>query len=152
MEGYFPLAKAYANIAAIEEERRLMYVAATRAKDQLIMCHPGQEELPVWQLADIGYRSGLSSFLQSLPQYVMEHDSPRLSKKRTRVKWQARKPRVRQDTKKDPSALSPGDRVKHPAFGHGVISKFIDKQKVEVLFRDVGRKLLHLEYTTLEKV
>jgi len=28
----------------------------------------------------------------------------------------------------------------------------MDKEKVEVLFRDVGRKLLHLEYTTLEKV
>jgi len=152
MEGYFPLAKAYANIASIEEERRLMYVAATRAKDKLIMCHPGQEELPVWQLADIGYRNGLSSFLQSLPQYVMEHDSPKLSKKRSRVKWQARKPRDSQIKKKDPSALSPGDKVKHPAFGDGIVSKFMDKQKVEVLFKDVGRKLLHLEYTTLEKV
>ena len=46
----------------------------------------------------------------------------------------------------------PGDRVNHPAFGHGVVSKFLDKEKVEVLFRDVGRKVLHLGYTTLERV
>jgi hypothetical protein len=42
--------------------------------------------------------------------------------------------------------------VKHPAFGHGVISKLVDKEKVEVLFRDFGRKLLHLGYTSLEKI
>ena len=66
MEGYFPIAKAHSNLAAIEEERRLMYVAATRAKDHLILCYPGQEYIPVWQLADIGYRTGLSSFIQAL--------------------------------------------------------------------------------------
>jgi DNA helicase-2/ATP-dependent DNA helicase PcrA len=42
--------------------------------------------------------------------------------------------------------------VAHPAFGAGVISKFVDTDKVEVLFRNFGRKLLHLQYTTLEKV
>jgi DNA helicase-2/ATP-dependent DNA helicase PcrA len=49
------------------------------------------------------------------------------------------------------SELNPGDKVKHPAFGSGVILKFIADNKVEVLFRNVERKLLHLEYTTLEK-
>ncbi len=47
--------------------------------------------------------------------------------------------------------FSQGDMVKHPAFGAGVVSKFISGDKVEVLFKDVGRKLLHMEYTTLEK-
>jgi DNA helicase-2/ATP-dependent DNA helicase PcrA len=42
--------------------------------------------------------------------------------------------------------------VRHPAFGPGVVSRFPDTDKVEVFFRNVGRKLLHLEYTTLEKV
>jgi hypothetical protein len=50
------------------------------------------------------------------------------------------------------AGLRPGDRVKHPAFGHGVISKLVDQEKVEVLFRDCGRKLLHLGYTNLEKI
>jgi hypothetical protein len=47
--------------------------------------------------------------------------------------------------------LSKGDRVNHPAFGAGVVSRIIGNDKAEVLFRDVGKKLLHLEYTTLEK-
>ena len=42
--------------------------------------------------------------------------------------------------------------MKHPAFGVGVVSRFFDGDKVEVLFKKVGRKLLHTEYTTLEKV
>jgi DNA helicase-2/ATP-dependent DNA helicase PcrA len=48
--------------------------------------------------------------------------------------------------------FSSGDKVSHPAFGPGVVSRFIADDKVEVLFRNVGRKLLHMEYTTLEKV
>jgi DNA helicase-2/ATP-dependent DNA helicase PcrA len=53
--------------------------------------------------------------------------------------------------KAHPTGLRQGDRVSHPAFGQGVVSKFVDAEKVEVLFRDTGRKLLHLGYTTLEK-
>ncbi|MBW1912860.1 MAG: DUF3553 domain-containing protein [Deltaproteobacteria bacterium] len=68
------------------------------------------------------------------------------------MRWPVQKIPARKVTKETPSGLRPGDQVRHPAFGKGVISKFMDKEKVEVLFRDVGRKLLHLEYTTLEKV
>jgi DNA helicase-2/ATP-dependent DNA helicase PcrA len=152
MEGYFPSSKAYANTATIDEERRLMYVAATRAKDQIIMCYPGQEELPFWQLNDMGFRSGLSSFIQAVPQGILEHNSLNRFQKRVRISGSVPKVPVAPVPKKSDSTLRPGDRVKHPAFGSGVISKFIDKQKVEVLFRDVGRKLLHMDYTTLEKV
>ncbi|MFC1820153.1 ATP-dependent helicase, partial [Thermodesulfobacteriota bacterium] len=157
MEGYFPSARAYSNMAAIEEERRLMYVATTRAKDRLIMCYPGQEELPVWQLANVGYRNGLSSFLQALPRDVMEHESSGHPWRKSVVRRPVRKvdPPYAQGVGHGgdgPSSLRPGDRVNHPAFGRGVISKFVESTKVEVLFRDVGRKLLHLEHTTLEKI
>jgi DNA helicase-2/ATP-dependent DNA helicase PcrA len=152
MEGYFPNSKSYASVAAIDEERRLMYVAATRAKDQLIMCYPGQEELPFWQFNDTEFRNGLSSFIQALPEGVMEHNALNRFQKKPRAPWSPPKAPARRALDTSDSDLRPGDRVKHPAFGSGVISKFIDKQKVEVLFRDVGRKLLHLEYTTLEKV
>jgi DNA helicase-2/ATP-dependent DNA helicase PcrA len=42
--------------------------------------------------------------------------------------------------------------VKHPAFGSGVVSKFVSDDKVEVLFKTAGKKLLHMAYTTLEKI
>ncbi|HJX34769.1 MAG TPA: 3'-5' exonuclease, partial [Desulfatiglandales bacterium] len=173
MEGYFPSFKAYSNMAAIEEERRLMYVAATRAKDRLIICYPGQEDLPMWRLTDTGYRNGLSSFIRALPMEVMELKSSISPKGRPELMLPGRRGRFYE---KDPlarpaglsgirtkrgseglgdkqrSGLRLGDRVKHPAFGRGVISRFMGDNKVEILFRDVGRKLLHLEHTTLEKL
>ena len=152
MEGYFPSSKANSNLAAIEEERRLMYVAATRARDELIMCYPGQERPRAWQFAEMGYRSGLSSFIQALPDDVVEFASSGYPGTRSRTQWPLKKSELYRQGKSDPSGLRPGDRVNHPAFGQGVISKFMDKEKVEVLFRNVGRKLLHLGYTTLDKM
>ena len=152
MEGYFPSARAYSSPEAIEEERRLMYVAATRAKDQLLISYPGEEARPAWQWGEGGYRSGLSSFIQALPGHVIEHSSSIASTAITRIRWPFGGARNHSGEESHPSALRAGDRVSHPAFGQGVISKFMDDEKVEVLFRDWGKKLLHLGYTTLEKI
>jgi DNA helicase-2/ATP-dependent DNA helicase PcrA len=152
MEGYFPSAKAYSNQEGIEEERRLMYVAATRAKDRILICYPSGESRPAWQWGDGGYRSGLSSFVRDLPNDVIDYGSTVSSRRSPRVHRAAPEPRVYRATETPSSELRPGDRVAHPAFGRGVISKLIDDEKVEVLFRDFGRKLLHLGYTNLEKV
>ncbi|MFH0843974.1 MAG: ATP-dependent helicase [Pseudomonadota bacterium] len=148
MEGYFPSSKAYVSEEAIEEERRLMYVAATRAKDDLFIYYPGRESRPMWQLAEMGFRSGLSSFIQALPQHVIEYGSC----KPTDVAAKRTFHSVHGQDGIHPEGLSPGDRVNHPAFGRGVISRFVDREKVEVFFKDVGIKLLHLQYTTLEKI
>jgi len=42
MEGFFPSGQSIDNIDALEEERRLMYVASTRAKQNLYVCYPMQ--------------------------------------------------------------------------------------------------------------
>jgi DNA helicase II / ATP-dependent DNA helicase PcrA len=39
-DGMFPLARALKDLNGEEEERRLFYVATTRAKDQLYLCYP----------------------------------------------------------------------------------------------------------------
>jgi DNA helicase-2/ATP-dependent DNA helicase PcrA len=39
-DGMFPLARALKDPEGVEEERRLFYVATTRAKDQLYLCYP----------------------------------------------------------------------------------------------------------------
>lgn len=39
-EGRFPTARAWRDEEALEEERRLFYVATTRAKDELYLCYP----------------------------------------------------------------------------------------------------------------
>jgi DNA helicase-2/ATP-dependent DNA helicase PcrA len=152
-EGYFPSARASQSEDGLEEERRLMYVAATRAKDHLILCYPGQEAGYGWSSGTNAFSRGLSSFIQALPQGLFEFRSMGAGE---RVRWPsvtASAPDgVQERPPEPPAGLRAGDRVKHPAFGHGVISKLVDKEKVEVLFRDFGRKLLHLGYTSLEKI
>jgi len=153
MEGYFPPARANAQEGALEEERRLMYVAATRARDRLILCYPSRETGRTWFSSDA---RGLSSFIQALPQDLVAHGS---------AKGRARGPGVRERAvlsrsrdrelraaPEKPAGLRGGDRVRHPAFGQGVVARLVGEEKVEVLFKDVGRKLLHLGYTTLEKM
>jgi DNA helicase-2/ATP-dependent DNA helicase PcrA len=152
VEGYFPSAKARSNEATIEEERRLMYVAATRAKDQLIMCYPAREAPPVWQMAEMGGRCSLSSFLQALPEGVIEFGSSEFPGTASPLGWPVKEKQVFQNEERRRPDLRPGDRVSHPAFGRGVIAKLKGREKVEVLFKEAGRKLLHLEYTTLEKI
>ena len=169
IDGYFPIARAHANEAAMEEERRLMYVAATRAKDNLILCYPGFQEPPSWTYGrnDTGYSQGLSSFIQDLPEDVSDHRSSKRLGRMDGGKMPVQTSYLPQSRSKGASegasgggseggseggsGLRPGDKVSHPAFGQGVISKFIDKEKVEVIFKNYGRKLLHLEYTTLER-
>jgi DNA helicase-2/ATP-dependent DNA helicase PcrA len=144
-EGYFPSARASQSEEGVEEERRLMYVAATRAKDHLILCYPGQETGYGWSSGYNASCRGLSSFIQALPRELFEFRSMGAAERVMRYEVQER-------SQEAPAGLRAGDRVKHPAFGHGVISKLVDKEKVEVLFRDFGRKLLHLGYTSLEKI
>ena len=160
MEGYFPSARSQASEESIEEERRLMYVATTRAKDRLIMCYPGKETLHPWQLADMGGRLGLSSFIRDIPEEIVEHKTSGNSWSFSGQSWPSKMEKLYK--KRGISRMPPmnghsgdlrtGDRVKHPAFGKGVVSRFVDSNKVEVLFSNVGRKLLHLEHTTLERI
>ena len=136
VEGRFPLAKAMGDIESLEEERRLMYVAATRAKDHLVICYPGDEYVPLWE-SGISYlnQDNLSSFIKGIPPQLYE--------------YRDLEERKRKETF---SLFSPGDTVQHPAFGTGVISRIVAEDKVEVIFNSAGRKLLHLAYTTLDKV
>lgn len=153
LEGRFPPARAQNDPLALEEERRLMYVAATRAKDELVLCYPGQESAAVWgsRIAG-GFRNGLSLFLQAVPGHVVSFETSGASS-REAYRSARPEPRVPIPSKAGVHGdLSSGDRVRHPAFGPGVISRFVGGDKVEVLFRNAGRKLLHLEHTILEKL
>jgi DNA helicase-2/ATP-dependent DNA helicase PcrA len=157
MEGYFPSGRAYGSEGGVEEERRLMYVAATRAKDRLFVCYPGGESRPSWSspaLSGAVFGNGLSSFIRELPESVMAHTTSvrRIVRRETAFPTRLSQPAPAIRRRRHPTGLMQGDRVRHPAFGAGVISRFLDEEKVEVLFRNAGRKLLHLEYTTLEKI
>jgi DNA helicase-2/ATP-dependent DNA helicase PcrA len=68
-DGLFPSALSLKSKEGIEEERRLMYVAITRARNQLYLCYP---------LVRAGYGAGgdiaqcASRFLQEIPEALLE--------------------------------------------------------------------------------
>ena len=67
-EGSFPSHRSLESPAAVEEERRLFYVAATRARDELYLTHPNLR-------LSAGYGEMLqrpSRFLADLPEIVLE--------------------------------------------------------------------------------
>ncbi len=138
VEGRFPLLRAINDIEALEEERRLMYVATTRAKEHLIICYPGDEFVPLWETGTrYNIDNNLSSFIRYIPNHMFSYKDLGIQSK---------------NSVKTDSFFTPGDRVQHPAFGTGIISKIISQDKVEVLFAKAGKKLLHLAYTTLDKI
>lgn len=154
-EGRFPLARSFSNPESIEEERRLMYVAATRAKDRLIICYPGRESAGGAPLLGVGGMwggNGLSSFIAALPSEVMNRQSVEDGRdKDSSRSWYSRESAPVFEGQGGLTGLRQGERVRHPAFGTGVIAKVVGNDKVEVLFKNSGRKLLHLGYTTLER-
>jgi len=66
-EGIFPLPKAKFDTAELEEERRWMYVAVTRAKDHLFLSH-AQSRQQWWQ---IKYNPP-SRFLEEVPEELVK--------------------------------------------------------------------------------
>src|SRR5512141_2608366 len=68
VEDRFPNARASRTAEGLEEERRLFYVAATRAKDELLLVHP----LAAFDRYGIVVVTEPSRFLRELPEDVYE--------------------------------------------------------------------------------
>jgi len=161
-EGLFPLARAYDEPAALEEERRLFYVGITRAEDKLILSWARQRR----RAGDLTFNLQ-SSFLESLPP---EHLEPRRTQRLTvsAASLPHRRDRLREaqdfeyETQEEPEyamnqdtpRFVKGERVVHATFGSGSvveISGFGRDIKVTVDFDGVGRKKLLLRYAELER-
>ncbi|GBE03992.1 DNA helicase II [bacterium BMS3Abin09] len=67
-DGSFPSAKSMGDLESEEEERRVFYVAITRAKDELYLCYPIMDNR--WYDGSVIKRP--SPFIQELPEYTYE--------------------------------------------------------------------------------
>jgi DNA helicase-2/ATP-dependent DNA helicase PcrA len=165
-EGLFPHENSLSEMNGVEEERRLMYVAITRAKRRLYLTHAQSRMLH----GQVRYHVP-SRFLEELPRDLVQWLSPRRQRSHAMAvdvdaaEWGAGVARgpawqeaavasvaSRADTPSGPFWRI-GQSVRHAKFGLGVI---IDAEgrggdaRVQVNFRDVGAKWLALEYAKLE--
>jgi len=131
-----------------EEERRLLYVAATRARKKVILTYPKELMTTDRKLR----RAVMSPFLREI--------NPGLYEKKEDQSWTAsssftqfnkKRPfTTRTKAKYDPDIFTPGMIVSHPFFGRGKIKAVPGPKRVEVSFDRHGDKLLHLDYAKLE--
>ncbi len=164
-EGLFPSMQSITSTnAEIEEERRLAYVAITRAKKELFIVHTNQR-----MLYGRTQFNPESRFLKEIPEELIAKERSPYDKPKKPVYSYSETSfeHPRYDTltinsiPKKPSAasakevLEAGDRVFHATFGEGdVISvkKMGADWLYEVIFDKVGTKKLMATYAKLKKI
>jgi DNA helicase-2/ATP-dependent DNA helicase PcrA len=133
-EGIFPHARSVDSSAEVEEERRLFYVAITRAKKLLSLSYAKRRRF-------FGsYRDTKPSrFLQEIPPHLIKRVSKRVPVKRAapesdpRLKGRAPEPSFEERPK----------LVFHQKFGKGVVKRVEgsgDNAKITAVFSKVGEK------------
>ncbi len=144
-EGLFPHQRSAADVAALEEERRLCYVGTTRAMRQLYITYAEQR-----RLYGVDQYGQPSRFIQELPAELVEEIRPRLQISRpVFIKRSA----TLEET--PVPAMRLGSRVRHSKFGDGVVLNFEGngpQARVHVNFERQGTKWLMLSYANLEVV
>ncbi len=145
-EGLFPHENSMSEYDGVEEERRLAYVAITRARRRLYLTHAQSRMLH----GQLRYNVA-SRFLDELPAALVRWLSPQRADTPP-----AREPAfgaARYDALADRPGWRIGQSVKHAKFGLGII---IDAEgrgtdaRVQVNFRNAGVKWLALEYAKLQ--
>jgi ATP-dependent DNA helicase UvrD/PcrA len=138
-EGLFPHDNSLNEADGVEEERRLMYVALTRARRHLYLTHAQTRMLHGQTRYNIASR-----FLREIPDHLVRRAGGRMVSVTHTVSAHAA-----------PLVASPwrvGQDVVHPKFGPGVIVSVQGRgadTRVMVNFRRDGMKELALEYAKL---
>jgi len=154
-EGLFPHARALEEGPdGLEEERRLFYVALTRARIELLLSH-----------CRMRFRTGApgpqapSRFLEELPADVLPgaEIAAELRPLRSRggMTGGAMAPSGEPAAEAEVLEFEPGDRVRHRVFGDGAVVEILGhgvNRRIVVEFDDTGaQRTLLLAYSMLEK-
>ena len=144
-DGLFPHQRSVADLAGLEEERRLCYVGTTRAMRQLYITYAEQR-----RLYGVDTYGQPSRFIGEFPPDLIEEIRPRLQVSRpVFVKHSAA-------LEEAPAAgMRMGSRVRHSKFGDGVVLNFEGNgphARIQVNFERQGTKWLMLSYANLVRV
>jgi DNA helicase-2/ATP-dependent DNA helicase PcrA len=150
-EGLFPHEQSFSENAGLEEERRLMYVAITRARRRLYVTH-AQSRMLHGQV-----RYGIPSrFLSELPDEAVNYLNRKVSEAHAAPVYStAPQQNIGTRYSGNDSGYRVGQSVAHAKFGMGVILDVEGRgtdARVQVKFREVGVKWLALAYAKLTPV
>ncbi len=150
-DGLFPGIRAIGDMEEMEEERRLCYVAITRAKQNLTICHAKQRMLYGRTAASLPSR-----FLKEIPEDITSKKGGYYTPASSAATRDYYRPRTTASVARSatlytaPKAaghieLNRGDMVMHAAFGRGMVLSVIKMggdALLEIAFDDIGTKKL----------
>ena len=159
-EGIFPGIQASHDNAEIEEERRLAYVAITRAKDKLFCLHV-RERLMYGRTQ----YNPVSRFVTEIPETCIEEEEPSAPIERTAPVSRQKRHTISKEFFTRPAVKSAirntsferfkvGDRVTHLAFGDGIVLSAREMGTdvlYEIAFDSVGTKKLMATFAKLKR-
>ena len=171
-EDLFPSQMMLSSRADLEEERRLFYVAITRAQKKLFFsyaltryrfgrlknCEPSRflADVDEQYMRVVSKRSGIESqpapgnvYARSLVNSMKKSINSQPVRKNSGYKAPA------DFTPSDTSKLTSGMQVEHPKFGFGTVEKIDEngpERKAKVIFNDFGEKTLLLSFAKLRIV
>jgi DNA helicase-2/ATP-dependent DNA helicase PcrA len=155
-EKYFPISRMNSTDEDMEEERRLMYVAVTRAKEKLFLtCSKsrymyGKQNFSVVSrfVKELGYEN---------KTYTQDAESTSQPEKEQRPKLfgsiSSFMHKVSETKKQSAGEYMIGDRVSHAKFGVGYIVKIdASTNSVSINFDNFGQKTLCLDFAPIKKI
>lgn len=163
-DGIFPSSRSFDNEADMEEERRLAYVAITRAKERLYLTNASQR-----MLFGQTQRNVTSRFMREIdPSLIEKHDHAAAMRKQlgesdktltevhsTSLQQQLARNKSRSVGAKTSETYTAGERVSHNIFGEGTIvsvKPMANDSMLEIAFEKVGTKKIMANYAKLKKL
>jgi len=162
-EGVFPHQRSFEDPEEMAEERRLMYVGITRAKERLYLTRVFRRTLR--GQSDV---ADASRFLSDIPEKLVQGTYSGATRgpaqpPRRRVRSYLRpndqatswRTSLRPVEKRPGAQFRAGQRVRHPQFGEGIVIESrlqSDDEEVSVVFEEGGIKRLLVSFATLEKI
>ena len=153
-EGLCPHEQSLFESAGLEEERRLMYVAVTRARQRLYLSHAQSRMLHG------KVRFGIASrFLDEIPESLLKRLNAKPVPKPSFNRDYNELPKVmsnqQSSTQKSAMPWRVGQQVNHSKFGNGVVVSYegnANDMRVQVNFGSNGLKWLALEFAKLTPI
>ena len=159
-ENIFPSYRSQLDMSEIEEERRLAYVAITRAKKRLFITHTRQR-----LLYGNTQRNRISRFVQEIPESLLEfsdhtrHTAVTHTQRPVKTGYLQQEIRRTQEeriTKPTVSqSFASGDRVSHKVFGEGTVltvKPMSNDNLLEIAFDKAGTKKIMANFAKVEKI
>ena len=158
-DNVFPSSRSRDTETELEEERRLAYVAMTRAKEQLHLVYAGERML----YGNTQYNRE-SLFLKELPDENIDKQVPKLDSRETFGKTAGSMSLGRQmamynsaktQTTASAETYCIGDRVMHKKFGEGTViavTPMAGDTMLEIAFEKVGTKKIFANFAKPKKI